>query len=136
MAFREVSGEVLNMAEAGQKLTGWYIECQTDQGEKKNSTIITIQKEDGVNVSIWGSAVLDDKMAGLRIGDFVQIEYLGKRKNKTGTAEFKDWKVLVDDEKRRTIATPSDEASTQTTETQEPVTASEPTDKGDKLPWD
>lgn len=134
MAFREVGGGDVHKMEAGQKLTGWLIEVLQNQGMKGNSTIITIEKEDGSKVSVWGSTVLDDKIANLSMGSFIQIEHLGKKSNKSNTSEFNDFRVFVDDENSRVIASaPSAPAPGMDNE---PVMSSEPTDGGEKMPWD
>lgn len=134
MAFREVGGGDVHKMEEGQKITGWLIEVLHDQGMKGNSTIITLEKEDGNRVSVWGSTVLDDKIASCTPGDFVQIEHLGKKKNKSGTNEFNDFRLLVDDENKRSMGNQTQE------EPAEPKVVmtedSGPSDGGEKMPWD
>ena len=131
MAFREVGGGDVHTLEEGQKLTGTLVEIKTNQGQDNNSTIITIETDSGKCASIWSSAVLDGKLADVRVGDYIQVEYLGKKKSEKTNREYKDWKLLVDEEKRRTVASaPAPEMGN------EPAMSSEPTDGGEKMPWD
>ena len=71
---------------------------QSDIGEN-HSTLYSLQQADGNVVKVWGSTVLDGKMANVGIDQYVQIKFLGSkpspnRKGKT----YKDWAVFIADE--------------------------------------
>jgi len=60
------------------------------------SMMYTLKTErDGI-VALWGSKVLDEKMAHVNIGDLVRITYLGLGEAKRGMNPPKLWKVEVD----------------------------------------
>lgn len=61
-----------------------------------NSKMYTIKTEDD-EIKVWGSTVLDDKLAHVVKGTFVKIEYEGKLKSKKGT-EYHSYKVFVDED--------------------------------------
>ena len=83
MVFKEVGNELpklWNPENDGDKLEGTYIKKKINVGPN-NSTMYYIEVE-GVNRSVWGSTVLDDKMDFVSIGDKIKITYKGKDKEK------------------------------------------------------
>lgn len=73
-------------------LEGSYIGVKSDIGPN-NANKYTLELDDGTQVEIWGSTVLDDKMQNVDRGSYVRIEYLGKRKGRH--AYYHDFSVSV-----------------------------------------
>lgn len=48
------------------------------------SMLYYIEDEDKKTFGIWGSAVLDDRMTLVGLGDYIRITYKGKETNKKG----------------------------------------------------
>lgn len=97
-ASRKGSGKEVNFKfeQEGQELEGYYVGCLENQGSEGKSTIHTFKKEDGEEVSIWGSAVIDDQLSKVEFGGYVLIKYLGLKKAKTGGRSYHDFEVFED----------------------------------------
>jgi hypothetical protein len=72
-------------AKAGDEIVGLFVNKQEDVGEN-HSKLYTLETDKG-NVSVWGTSVLDIRLANVKIGEEVKIVYLGsvpseKRKGK------------------------------------------------------
>ena len=69
---------------------------KVDTGVGKNeSKVYTIKAEDGEEVGIWGTAVLDSRLNEMESGMKVQIIYKGKRKNPETGRTFRDFSVSI-----------------------------------------
>lgn len=85
---------------------GVYLGVQDNVGPN-DSKMYTVRTKDG-DVKVWGSTVLDNKLANLPIGSYLKIEYDGKKKGKRGTS-YHDYKVYIDiDYKKPTVTTNDD----------------------------
>ncbi len=78
----------------GEEVSGIYVDRRENVGPY-NSTIHTLQKEDGTQAAIFGSAVLNDNFSKISFGDSVKVVYTGKTKNKAGTFSFKNFDIFV-----------------------------------------
>lgn len=65
------------------ELIGKLVKKEADVGPNK-SNLYTVEKEDGSLISIWGSAVLDQRLIFVEIGEQIKIQYLGDSKPKPG----------------------------------------------------
>lgn len=74
------------------ELIGILIEKEPDVGQNK-SMLYTIEKEDGTKLTIWGTTVLDSRLAGIEIGEKVKIVYDGEAEPKPGRKPTKLFKV-------------------------------------------
>ena len=77
--------------EISKEVSGIYLAKEENVGAN-NSTLYKIEVGDDV-VSVWGSTVLDNKMAQATPGDEVRIVYLGKTKNQRTNREYKNFEV-------------------------------------------
>jgi len=102
------SGVNTNFENAGEHVDGHFKMTATGQGRDGNSSIHTIQKEDGSMASFWGSTALDDKISKCTPGDFIRVQFEGTKKSKTGR-DYKDWAVFVDHEKSKVVEAPSND---------------------------
>ena len=75
-------------------LEGILTKTEQDVGPNK-SKMYTVKPDEGEEVKVWGSTVLDDKLLGVPQGTYVRIEYEGKLKSKKGT-EYHSYKVFID----------------------------------------
>ena len=93
MAYKEVSmGTVHQFEKEGDVLEGTLAEVL--QGEYGNNYAIT--KADGERVTMFGSTVINSKMAIVKVGDKVKITFLGMPIGKNSKRQYKDFKVEID----------------------------------------
>jgi len=78
-------------------LEGHFMGSLHDVGSKGNSSIHTFKKEDGSEVNIWGSFVLDDQLSGVAPGSLTRVVYQGLKKSKKGGNNYHDFEVLVNE---------------------------------------
>lgn len=71
---------------------GIYKNKKSDVGPH-SSNVYILETEEGENVSVWGSTVLDNKFSEIPINSTVYVESLGKVKGKHGSS-YKDYKVM------------------------------------------
>lgn len=76
----------------GDSIQGKYLHKHDGDKEAEISTRYYLEYENNT-IMVWGSAVLDDRMNLINIGDFIKIVYKGKVKNKKGR-EVKIYKVM------------------------------------------
>lgn len=77
----------------GDEVSGVFLEVRENVGANK-SNIYTLQQADGSRVGVWGSAVIDNRMASIPVGDQVRIVYLGKAPSKTpGRSAYKQFEI-------------------------------------------
>ena len=57
-------------------VSGYLRKVEVDKGEN-HSKAYTIEKEDGEKLIVLGCASIDHQMSDVRVGTFVEIEYLG-----------------------------------------------------------
>lgn len=93
--------------EAGDSIFGEIESIVTrdgDYGEYPMVTLLT-SDDDAFNVAIWGT-VLQNKFGELSpaVGDKIGFKYLGEKATKSGSATYKDWRVVLD-RRRRTVDT-------------------------------
>lgn len=77
----------------GEEIEGEFLGVINEVGENK-SDVYKIKSSDGKNVNIWGSKVLEGKMAGIKEGQLIKIKYLGKIKPEKGK-EYKNYQVFT-----------------------------------------
>lgn len=78
----------------GDELAGTYVDKRENVGPNA-SNVYTIQREDGVLFSLWGSAVLDSNLPKVEFGKEVKIVYLGKTTNPKTNRTFHNYDVFV-----------------------------------------
>lgn len=61
------------------------------------STMYTVTKDDGTEVKLWGSTVLDDRFLGIVQGTYIKISYEGLVKGKNGKS-YNNYKVFIDED--------------------------------------
>jgi len=80
-----------------QSLVGEFVEAKLGVGAKGDLNFYTIKKEDGTQVSVLGSVVLDRRLAEFKEGDSIRIDYLGDERNKAGR-EYHNYAVYKEDD--------------------------------------
>lgn len=95
MAFKENEPGIWSYENEDDKITGVLIQIQTEVGPTKSKLYSVETKDDGVQ-NIWGSAILDQRMVGVKVGDLIQIVYKGLGEAAPGKNAPKIFKVLVD----------------------------------------
>src|SRR3990167_10500700 len=76
------------------ELVGKYLGKKENIG-RNNSTVYQFEQEDGKKIGVWGSAVIDNRMKEVQIGDMVKMVYLGKVNNPKSGRTFKNFDVFV-----------------------------------------
>lgn len=95
---RKSSGKEINFKfeKEGEELEAYYVGTLEGQGSEKNSSIHTFKKENGEEIVMWGSAVMDDQLSKVEFGGYVLIKYLGKQKTKSGGKQYHNFEVFED----------------------------------------
>ena len=93
MAYEEISPSSWTPKEKGDLVEGKLINKRTNVGVNE-SNAYDIETSDG-QFMVWGSAVLDQRMEYVNVGDMVKITFKGLEKNSKGQ-DTKIFKVEVD----------------------------------------
>ena len=106
----------------GDSITGVLVneEPKTDVQSARYHT----QADDGEMYMVWGSAILDDRMKFVKVGNVVRITYKGKDKNKKGQA-LNLFKVQVQEPDNDSNSNNSDNSSKSTASGKKPVPVEE-----------
>jgi hypothetical protein len=89
--FKKVGGDMWNFLE-NPEVVGKYMDMIPANKEARKSSVITLEGEDGQEIRLWGSTVLDNHFQAIEKGEIVKIVFLGMGKSKTG-AEYKNFEV-------------------------------------------
>jgi len=97
MAYEEINPTEWKFEKDGDFIEGVLVRSQDKVGAN-NSMLYSIETpNDGVK-SVWGSAILDSRMALTKIGDKIRITFKGLGEAKGGKNAPKIFKVEVDKE--------------------------------------
>lgn len=77
-------------------LEGKLVKIEHNVGPNE-STLYSIKKDDGKEVKVWGSTVLDDRFLGVPAGTYVKVTYEGLKKGKAGKS-YHNYKVYIDED--------------------------------------
>jgi len=94
MAFEENNPGIHEFKNEDDELTGVLIKIQDEVGPQ-DSMLYTLEVE-GKPVSVWGCAILDQRMIGIKVGDNIKIVYKGLGEARAGQNAPKIFQVLVD----------------------------------------
>ena len=93
MVFEENNPEFWEYKNDNDEVSGVLINIQEDVGENK-SMLYTLEVE-GKPKNVWGSAILDQRMVGVKVGDLIKIIFKGLGESKPGRNAPKIFQVLV-----------------------------------------
>lgn len=79
----EINPQVWKPASKEDKVEGEFLRTKEEVGANK-SKLHCFRNSNGGEFSIWGSTVLDDRMAYVKPGDYVRVTFKGEEKNKRG----------------------------------------------------
>ncbi len=96
MAYKEINPEYWTYENEGDFVEGILVSKQEEVGENK-SQLYQIETTEGIK-SVWGSVILDGRMALTKVGDKIKITYKGLGEAKSGRNAPKLFKVEVDSE--------------------------------------
>lgn len=82
---------------ADKELTGTLVSFETEVGPN-NSNLYTIKKSDGSLVSVWGTALLDDRFKKTEIGTEIKLVYLGEAKSEKTGRTYHDFDFFLAEE--------------------------------------
>lgn len=95
MAYQEINPTTWTYSKDGDFIEGILVRVQNNVGVNK-SMLYSIENAEGVK-SVWGTIILDEKMALVKVGDKLKITFLGHSKDaKKGKNPAKIFKVEVD----------------------------------------
>lgn len=104
MAFKENEPGTWKPESDGDSITGVLINIENDVGAN-NSKLYTLEVE-SKPTNIWGSAVLDQRMVGIKVGTLIRITFKGLGEPTFGKQAPKIFKVEYDDGIKETTPTP------------------------------
>lgn len=91
--FTEVTMENNETWDRSNTLVGKLVEVKSGLGAN-NSMLYTLEAN-GERIGVWGSTVLDTKMAGVQRGSMVKIEPQGEVVSEKTKRTYQDFKVFV-----------------------------------------
>ena len=97
MVYEEVNPEMWIPENDGDVIEGVLINIQVDVGSNK-SKLYGIEIEPGKMQNVWGSAILDQRMALIKEGSKIKITYKGLGEKKGSNNAPKIFKVEIDRE--------------------------------------
>jgi hypothetical protein len=94
MTYQEINPTDWKYENDGDFIEGVLTQKQSDIGVNK-SMLYSIETAEGIK-NVWGSAILDSKMALVQVGSKIKITYKGKAEAKPGKNPAKIFSVQVD----------------------------------------
>lgn len=86
--YEDVEQEFWNPEKPEDSINGILISIEENIGKFK-SKVYNIKQDNGNVISVWGSTVLDNKMALIEVGEDIKLVYLGKPDGKN----YDDYKI-------------------------------------------
>ncbi len=83
--------EIHEFSKAGDEITGVLVNVAAEVGPNESNVYIILKGD--IRFGIWGSAILDRRMASVNTGDECKVVYLGLEESPKSGREFKDFKV-------------------------------------------
>jgi hypothetical protein len=96
MAYEEINPTTWKPEKDEDFIEGVLLRKEDKVGENK-SWVYSIETSEGVK-SVWGSAILDTRMAFVQVGEKLKVTYKGLGEAKAGRSPPKIFKVEVDKE--------------------------------------
>lgn len=97
MTYKEVNPMTWEYEKDGDFIEGVLIKVENDVGVNK-SKLYSIETEKSVFKTVWGSAILDQRMSLVGVGSKIRITFKGYGEKKDGHNAPKIFKVEVDNE--------------------------------------
>jgi len=94
MTYQEINPTDWTYEKDGDFIEGVLIRVQEKIGPNQ-SMLYSIETPEGVK-SVWGAAILDQRMALVKVGEKIRITYKGLAEAKVGKKAAKIFKVEVD----------------------------------------
>lgn len=109
MTFKENEPGIWKPEKDGDNITGVLIKIDKDVG-KNNSMLYSLKVKEEV-IGIWGSAILDQRMLGIKIDSLIRVTFKGLGEPTGGHNAPKIFKVEYDDGKESTEESPSEKTT-------------------------
>jgi len=93
----DFSDEKTWIPEEMPELEGTLLENKNNVGVFKSS-LWKLQTPDEMIFTVWSSTVLGSLLGKVPMGSYVKIVYLGKKKNKKGHSQYKDFQLFVSED--------------------------------------
>ena len=82
--WKEATGSTWKPEKKDDSIEGLLTDIQSEVGQNSSMLYTVCRKEDGENLGVWGSTVLDSRMRGINIGEEVKIVFKGLGDAKPG----------------------------------------------------
>jgi hypothetical protein len=90
----ENTGNTWKPEKKDDQITGVLTAIKTDIGQNASMMYMVEESQSHETVGVWGSTILDSRMAGVKIGEEVKIVYKGLGDKKPGQNPPKLWQVF------------------------------------------
>lgn len=94
MAYEEINPSIWTPEKEGDFIEGVFIKAEENVGPQ-DSKLYHLEVEEKP-ISIWGCAILDQRMVSVKPGDKLRITYKGLGEKQPGKNQAKIFKVEVD----------------------------------------
>jgi len=80
-----------------------------------NQTVYSIKSPDGTEYNVWDTTVLKRLLSEVKIGTYIKLVYLGKKKSSNGLSAYKDFDLFIADDNTQNQAPQATATETVTT---------------------
>ena len=92
--WKENTGNTWKPEKKDEEVVGILVDIENEVGQNGSTMYTVEQSSNHETVNIWGSAVLDSRMKGIKIGEEVKIVYKGLGDKQPGKNPPKLWQVF------------------------------------------
>lgn len=89
---RTVEPQVWKYEKEGDQIAGILVRVKPGTDDKSSQYFIQVDQQEYL---VWGSALLDDRMQAVKIGEFVMITYKGKKPIPNTTKSLHIFEVMA-----------------------------------------
>jgi hypothetical protein len=94
MGYTEIQPNIWKPINIGDSVEGILVGVDQTVG-RNESNIYSLETPEGLKWKVWGTAIIDDRMKYIKVGDKIKITYEGSTVNKAGQP-LKLYKVFKD----------------------------------------
>lgn len=95
--YKESTGNFWKPTKEEDFVEGLYVNKEENVGQNSSNIYYIEQLKDHEMIQIWGTTILDQRMAPVKVGQQVRITYKGKGEKKGGKQAPHIWKVEYKD---------------------------------------
>jgi hypothetical protein len=99
MTYEEINPTIWKHEKEGDFIEGFLVRIQENIGVN-DSSLYSVDTSNGIK-NVWGSAILDERMALVKVGEKIRITFKGLGQAKEGRNSPKIYKVEIDKSAQR-----------------------------------